>query len=156
MFKATIPQEDLSDRAISDRVIIFLRKINRAADINSKKLIKQIGLTGPQLIILREISQTDEITASDISKAISLSQATVTGILDRLDRSQCRFEALDPCELPLDRGPDRAGPFYVDCQFNFTISLLFFLIQEGCPASFSSPDVSGTTFYPCRVYSRIT
>jgi len=88
MFKATILQEDFSDRAISDRVIIFLRKINRAADINSKKLIKQIGLTGPQLLILQEVARRKEVTAGEIAKAISLSQATVTGILERMEKRE--------------------------------------------------------------------
>lgn len=72
--------------AICDDVLIAIRRIIQAVDIHSKHLVKQFGLTGPQLIILREISQAGEITASDISRAISLSQATVTGVLDRLEK----------------------------------------------------------------------
>ena len=69
-----------------DEVLIAIRRVIQSIELHSKHLVKQFGLTGPQLIILREISQTDEITASDISKAISLSQATVTGVLDRLEK----------------------------------------------------------------------
>jgi DNA-binding MarR family transcriptional regulator len=72
--------------SVSDGVLIAIRRIIQSIDLHSKSLIKQFGLTGPQLIILKEISQSDEITASDLSRAISLSQATVTGILDRLEK----------------------------------------------------------------------
>jgi len=71
---------------VCDEVLIAIRRVIQSIDLHSKHLVKQFGLTGPQLIILREISQTDKITASDISKAISLSQATVTGVLDRLEK----------------------------------------------------------------------
>jgi DNA-binding MarR family transcriptional regulator len=72
--------------SVCDEVLIAIRRVIQSIDLHSKHLVKQFGLTGPQLIILREISQTDQITASDISKAISLSQATVTGVLDRLEK----------------------------------------------------------------------
>ncbi|MEJ2037602.1 MAG: MarR family winged helix-turn-helix transcriptional regulator [Desulfosarcinaceae bacterium] len=73
-------------RSVSDNVMINLRQIIRAIDINSKKLIKRVGLTGPQLIILQEIARSGEATAGKIARAVSLSQATVTGILERLEK----------------------------------------------------------------------
>ena len=72
--------------SVQDEVLIAIRRIIQSIDLHSRRLVKKFGLTGPQLIILREISQSDEITASDISRAISLSQATVTGVLDRLEK----------------------------------------------------------------------
>ncbi|MDJ0720889.1 MAG: MarR family winged helix-turn-helix transcriptional regulator [Desulfobacterales bacterium] len=80
-----MPQTN-NDNSISDRVLIALRQIIRSIDIRSKRLVKQFGLTGPQLLILQEIAATGEITASELAKAISLSQATVTGILERLEK----------------------------------------------------------------------
>ncbi len=74
-----------SGRAISDSVLIALRKIIQAIEMNSKKLVKRVGLTGPQLVILREIERRGEVTAGEIARAVSVSQATVTGILDRLE-----------------------------------------------------------------------
>ncbi len=81
----TMPQTN-NDNSISDRVLIALRQIIRSIDIRSKRLVKQFGLTGPQLLILQEIAGAGEITASELAKAISLSQATVTGILERLEK----------------------------------------------------------------------
>ena len=71
---------------IGDQVMVALRKIIRAIDMNSKKLVKRVGLTGPQLIILMEISRRDEITPGEIARAVSLSQGTVTGILERMEK----------------------------------------------------------------------
>ena len=80
-----MPQTN-NNNSISDRVLIALRQIIRSIDIRSKRLVKQFGLTGPQLLILQEIAGAGEITASELAKAISLSQATVTGILERLEK----------------------------------------------------------------------
>jgi len=68
-----------------EELLISIRKVIRAIDLHSKQLIKLSGLTGPQLLIMREISGTEGVTASKIAKAINLSAATVTNILDRLE-----------------------------------------------------------------------
>ena len=73
-------------RTNSDNVMIALRKIIQAIDMNSKKLVKRVGLTGPQLVILQEISNHGEVTAGEIARAVSLSQATLTGILERMEK----------------------------------------------------------------------
>lgn len=70
---------------IAEDVFISLRKIDRAIDLHSKKLKKQFGLTGPQLMVLKAISNNSNMQISAIAKDISLSQATVTSILDRLE-----------------------------------------------------------------------
>jgi len=77
---------ELPQIPVSDSVLISLRQIIRAIDLHSKQLVKQFGLTGPQLVVLQEIARADEITPSQLAKAISLSQATVTGILERLEK----------------------------------------------------------------------
>ena len=68
--------------------MIALRKIIRAIDMNSKKLVKRVGLTGPQLMILREIASRNDISPGEIATAVSLSQATVTGILERMEKRE--------------------------------------------------------------------
>lgn len=73
-------------KSLCDDVLIAIRRIIQSVDLHSKQLVKHFGLTGPQLIVLQEVSQSEEILASELSRAISLSQATVTGILDRLEK----------------------------------------------------------------------
>ncbi|MBN2618033.1 MAG: MarR family transcriptional regulator [Spirochaetales bacterium] len=71
---------------ITDSVISSLRRIIRAIDLQSKKLTRLYGLTGPQLIVLKEIQKSSDSPISVISKNVSLSQATVTSILNRLEQ----------------------------------------------------------------------
>ncbi|MDC0447017.1 MarR family transcriptional regulator, partial [Gammaproteobacteria bacterium] len=52
--------------------------------LHSKYLAKNTGLTTAQLLILQSIQNMGEVSIGEISKKISLSQATVTSILDRL------------------------------------------------------------------------
>jgi len=77
---------DTSNRPTSDRVMIALRKIIQALDLNSKQLVKRVGLTGPQLVILQEIAHLGEVSIGEIAQAVSLRQATVTGILERMEK----------------------------------------------------------------------
>ncbi|MFP4212182.1 MAG: MarR family winged helix-turn-helix transcriptional regulator [Alkalispirochaeta sp.] len=66
-------------------VLSTLRQIIRAIDIHSRQLSKEYGLTGPQRIVISEIGQYGPMTIGELARRISLSQATVTTILDRLE-----------------------------------------------------------------------
>ena len=74
-----------NNKDLSEEILITLRKIARAMSIYSKSLDKHYGLTSPQLLILHELFQTDQIAIGEIARKISLSQATVTDIIDRLE-----------------------------------------------------------------------
>ena len=67
-------------------VLVNLRKIIRATDLHSKRLIKECGLTIPQIMVLRAIEELGNVTVRRISDEVSLSQATVTTILNRLEQ----------------------------------------------------------------------
>lgn len=67
-----------------ERVLRALRRIVRAIDLQSRRLEQEVGLTGPQLICLRVLDQRGPLTAGMLARAVDLSQATLTGILDRL------------------------------------------------------------------------
>lgn len=69
---------------LSEEILVTLRQIVRAMSIYSKSLDKHFGLTYPQLLILHELFQSDQIAIGEIARKISLSQATVTDIIDRL------------------------------------------------------------------------
>jgi DNA-binding MarR family transcriptional regulator len=70
----------------SDQILATLRQIIRAIDLHSKSLTKRYGLTGPQLMILKELRRHENLTIGRLAKNVSLSQATVTTILDRLEK----------------------------------------------------------------------
>lgn len=80
-------------------VLVSLRKIIRATDLHSKRLAKLTGLTTPQLVVLHAIQDLGEVTAGKISAEVSLSQATVSTILDRLEKR----ELIERYRSPSDR-----------------------------------------------------
>ncbi|MEC6795628.1 MarR family transcriptional regulator [Photobacterium sp. S4TG1] len=69
-----------------EEVLIALRQIIRAIDLHSRKLNKNAGLTGPQLVLMRAIRGSGEITIRQLSNNTNMSQATATTILDRLEK----------------------------------------------------------------------
>ena len=75
----------MNGEGLSQEVLSTLRKIIRAIDLHSKQLSKNYGLTGPQLLLIREIAAEPDISVGNLAKRVSLSQATVTSIVDRLE-----------------------------------------------------------------------
>lgn len=75
-----------SEFGVSEEVLTSLRQIIQAIDLHSKYLAKNYNLTGPQLLILRKIAHGRETSIGGIAKEVSLSQATVTSIIDRLEK----------------------------------------------------------------------
>ena len=68
-------------------VLIALRKITRAIDLHSKQLVRESGLTAPQLLVLKEVEILGDAKPSVVAKNVHLSQATVTAIIDRLEKA---------------------------------------------------------------------
>ena len=66
-------------------IIVALRRITRAIDLHSKQLLKRTGLTAPQFTVLQTIERGGALAPSAIARQISLSQATVTTLLTRLE-----------------------------------------------------------------------
>src|SRR5690554_503300 len=78
-------QSGQTDSKSYEQVLVALRRVIRATDLHSKQLSKHVGLTGPQLLIMRTIRDLGEVTIGTIADHVSLSQAIVTTILDRLE-----------------------------------------------------------------------
>lgn len=70
-----------------DEILISLRKIMRAADLHSQKLMKESGLTAPQLLVMQAIEIEGSPSTSTLARHIAVSQATMTRIIDRLERA---------------------------------------------------------------------
>ena len=66
-------------------VLGTLRRIIRATDIHSRHLNKTAGLTTPQLLLLAAVKELGAVSISMLSAELSLSQATVTTIINRLE-----------------------------------------------------------------------
>lgn len=70
---------------IADEVIVAIRRVIRAVDLHSRMLAASHGLTGPQALILKEL-RSGSLSAGELAARISLSQGTVTDILNRLEK----------------------------------------------------------------------
>ena len=77
----------LSD-PIEDEIVSALRRIVRAIDLQSRRMVEECGLTGPQLVVLRESARLSGASISALARAVSLSQPTVSGIVERLEKRE--------------------------------------------------------------------
>jgi DNA-binding MarR family transcriptional regulator len=72
-------------RAREDSVLRSIRQLMHAVDLYSRQLSATCNLTGPQLACLRQLQTSGAMTMTALAAAVSLSPATVSGILDRLE-----------------------------------------------------------------------
>lgn len=111
----------------TDEVLVSIRRVIRATDLHSKQLAKISGLTAPQILLMREINTSPQVTIREIAKNINLSQATVTIILDRIekrglvtrvrsqsDRRKVHVELTDIGQQTLDSAPTLLQGHFVE------------------------------------------
>lgn len=69
----------------SQRILHSIRRITRAVDLYSKKLVLDFGITAPQLMVLDEIVAKGAMMVRSVAAEIHLSASTLVGIVDRLE-----------------------------------------------------------------------
>jgi DNA-binding MarR family transcriptional regulator len=82
------PQHSVRSSSMSDaeeEVLKNLRRVIRAVDLYSRRLVNQTGLSSPQLICLRQLATHGAMQSGHLAAAVNLSAPTVCGILDRLE-----------------------------------------------------------------------
>lgn len=77
----------MSDISTGESIIKLLKKMSRAAEVQSKQLVSKHGVTGTQLTLLRLIATHNELTVGEIAKKLELSNATVTGVVKRMEKN---------------------------------------------------------------------
>lgn len=70
-----------------EEIVVALRRIIRGVDLHSRQLVQEVGLTWPQLAVLRAAERQGAATVTSLARALRLGQATVTGIVKRLERA---------------------------------------------------------------------
>lgn len=76
-----------------DEVLVALRRVIRAVGLHSRQLERSYGLTAPQALVLKTIIGLGPASVGNVAKRVSLSQATVTDILNRLETRQLVLRA---------------------------------------------------------------
>ncbi len=72
----------------SQEALVLLRQIIRSTDMQEKEISRLTGLTLPQLMTMQALRQVSPVTTGELAKEVSLTQATVTSILDRLEKKE--------------------------------------------------------------------
>lgn len=93
-------------------MLLALRRIIRAIDLHSRSLIQQCGLTGPQLVVLQSLSELGRVSVGELATTVSLGQATMTGILTRLEKRglvERRRSAEDKRRMMVETTPAGVG-----------------------------------------------
>ncbi|MBO6853206.1 MAG: MarR family transcriptional regulator [Marivivens sp.] len=72
----------------TDQSLIALRRILRATELYGRDLAKAAGLTAAQFRVLQIIDETGASTPKAIAMRMRVSQATITSLIDRLERQK--------------------------------------------------------------------
>ena len=76
----------------------FLWELVHALDVRSKRMVKAVGVTGPQRFVIRIVGQRANQTASQIAKVLGKHPSTLTGLLARLEERGLITRAVDPVD----------------------------------------------------------
>ena len=72
----------------SQKALVLLRQIIRSTDMQVKEISSRTGLTPPQLMVMQTLRENGQLTSGELAKEMVLTQATVTSILDRLEKKE--------------------------------------------------------------------
>ncbi len=72
----------------SQKALVLLRQIIRSTDMQEKEISRSTGVTPPQLMVMQTLRDNTQLTTGELAKEMVLTQATVTSILDRLEKKE--------------------------------------------------------------------
>lgn len=72
----------------AEEMLVALRRVMRAIDIHSRRLVQSHGLTGPQAVVLKEVVRSSNLTSGELAQRVSLGQGTLSEIVKRLELRQ--------------------------------------------------------------------
>ena len=86
--KWTAAQPQVPEQRHDLRILQSLRRIMRAVDIHSRKLVSQHNVSGPQLSCLLALKENGAMTSAKLAQKVFLSPSTIVGIIDRLEEKR--------------------------------------------------------------------
>ncbi|MDW4498744.1 MarR family transcriptional regulator [Sulfitobacter sp. D35] len=72
----------------TDHSLIALRRILRSTELYGRELAKAAGLTAVQIRALQIVAESGHATAKEISTRMGVSQATMSSLVDRLEKKK--------------------------------------------------------------------
>lgn len=80
-------------------VLDFLRLVwvvDHGLQRTSRRMERQLGITGPQRFVLRLVGRFPGVTAGQLADALGVHPSTMTGVLKRLQRKRLLVRRTDP------------------------------------------------------------
>lgn len=72
----------------SIKIVRALKRVLKVFKHNMKNQFKSMNVTGPQGMLIGTLSHYGQMKISDLSEKIGLSNSTVSGIIDRLEKQE--------------------------------------------------------------------
>lgn len=88
MKKDLIESEVLAPEVFESSLFGAMRKLQHAAEVHAKQRGRCGGLTPTKQMILQVLVAEGRLTASQLSQRVSISAATLSGMLDRMEERQ--------------------------------------------------------------------
>ncbi len=82
-------------------ILEFMRllwAVDHALQSRSKRMSSQLGVTGPQRLVVRIVGKRPGISAKEIAEILHLDKSTLTGILQRLEKRGLLSRQSDPAD----------------------------------------------------------
>ena len=101
------------DKFALDPVLDFLRllwSIEHGLQRMSKRMEGELGITGPQRLVLRMVGRFPDVSAGDLAHIVRLHPSTITGILHRLVRTGLLERKRDPATAGARGSGSHRGP----------------------------------------------
>ena len=76
------------NESVIQDIVWSVRRLVRAVYLDSQKISKRYGLTGPQSAVLRNLFNNGPLSSADLSRLMYVTPSNITGIIDRLEKKQ--------------------------------------------------------------------
>ena len=79
-------QTALAREGPAQDIVQLLRRMVGRIYVDSKRMVKRFGVTGPQALVLRALLHSGPMSSAALAKAIFVTPSNLTGIIDRLEQ----------------------------------------------------------------------
>ena len=74
------------NESVIQDLVWSIRRLVRAVYLDSQKISKRYGLTGPQSAVVRNLYNNGSMSSADLSRNLFVTPSNITGIIDRLEK----------------------------------------------------------------------
>lgn len=79
-------QNKRDDGFLVKEIVSAIRRISRAVYLDSRQMVKKIGLSNPQCLVLKTIDTNGASSLAALSRLLNVTSANMTGLVDRLEK----------------------------------------------------------------------